>query len=278
MLVLDQWKDMFLSVARTTTSICLICGESKKISQMNKNKNELLHSNFSVCKDCCNSVASVDDKTTMIAVCQLMNIAYVEKIATEIRENNKIFGDYLRKIAPSKKYQFFSDSDFKEETNKPQNNYGEIEITQELIQKWGSGYSQQEYADYESSLEYLMNIKEPSTQFELMRYITNVQLKKVLNDSLKDGDSKAITAMRKAYADDLKELGLDSVLNAKSDTGENLGQRIKFYENNKPIPDREEFDDVAGIKGYVSKWFIIPLKRVFGMATEEEVGSLYDNI
>lgn len=245
---------------------------------MNKHKNPLLSEGFAVCKECCNSLANVEEKDSMIAVCQLMNIPYVEEIAAEIRENNKIFGDYLRKIAPSKKYQSFADSAFKKESKKPQDKYSDIEITTEVIQKWGSGYSKQQYADFELFLEYLTSIKQPSTQYELMRYIQNVQLKTVLNESLKDGDAKAISSMRKAYADDVKELGLDSVLNAKSDTGENLGQRIKFYENNKPIPDSEEYEDVANIKSYVTKWFIIPMKRAFGMASEEEVSSLYDGI
>ena len=99
----------------------------------------------------------------------------------------------------------------------------------------------------------------------------------MLNKALHDGDFKAITQLRKSYNDDLKELGFDSVLNAKDDSGESLGQRIQKWETTKPVPDREEFEDASGIMKYILKWFIIPMRRNLGMADEKEVESLYDD-
>ena len=121
-----------------------------------------------------------------------------------------------------------------------------------------------------------MDIKPPTTSLEYERYIQNVKLKDVLNDALQSGDSKAIPQLRKSYNDDLKELGFDVILNAQDESGETFGQKIKKLELAGPIINKDEFDDVSKISKYIRKWFVIPLKRTFGQASEVEVASLYE--
>lgn len=254
---------------------CIVCGKEKRPNQLLKHKNDLLNDQMTICRECANA-ADLTNEEEMIAYCQLANIPYVKSLVIEVVKDNKNpnFGQYMKKLAPYKRYETFSDSIFAEE-NELQNDGG-LKITEDIVQKWGEGYDEEKYAYFEAALRGLMAIKAATTSLEVERYIQNVKLKDVLNEALHDGDFKAITQLRKAYNDDLKELGFDSVLNAKDDSGESLGQRIQKWETTKPIPDREEFEDASGIIKYIKKWFIIPLRRNFGMADEKEVSSLYE--
>lgn len=257
-----------------SSKMCVICGKTKKPSQCLKHKNELLNSDLTICKECANQT-DFNVEREVIEMCQLTNLPFVKKLVVEvISENDKpTFGMYMRKLAPYKRFEVFDDSQFSEEEN---SDPSEFEVTEDIKQKWGDNYSLEKYAYFESALKGLMAIKAATTSLEVERYIQNVKLKDVLNEALQDGDFKAITQLRKAYNDDLKELGFDSVLNAKDDSGESLGQRIQKWETTKPVPDRDEFTDTSRIMKYVQKWFITPLRRNFGMAEEKEVASLYD--
>ncbi|KRL07916.1 hypothetical protein FC92_GL000983 [Liquorilactobacillus hordei DSM 19519] len=204
-----------------------------------------------------------------------MNVAYIEKSYREIIEDAEgNFTDYLQKIAPYKKYVFFSDSVFTD--NESQSARSSFVVTDEIMNKWGGDHTEDEYFNLEASLQNLINIKVPNTTFELMRYRQNVKLEAALNESLAEGDSNSITKLRKAYSDDLKDLGLDTLLNSKDDGTQTLGERTKDWESHAPIPEPKGSEDVENIKEYIEKWFVVPMKRVFGVATEEEVDSLYD--
>lgn len=254
---------------------CIICGESKRSNQILRHKNGLLNNKLTICKDCANKT-DLSNEEEMIAMCQLTNIPYVKKLVVEVITENKkpSFGLYMRKLAPYKRYESFSDSEFDEnEQTSPET----LKVTDSIIQRWGEGYDEEKYAYFEAALKGLMAIKAATTSLEVERYIQNVKLKDVLNEALRDGDYKAISQLRKAYNDDLNELGFDSVLNSKDDSGESLGQRIQKWETTKPVPDKEEFEDASGIMKYVKKWFITPLRRNFGMADEKEVASLYED-
>ncbi|KRN10819.1 hypothetical protein [Liquorilactobacillus mali] len=254
---------------------CVICGKIKRVRQIVKHKNLLLNDDAVICTDCANDIGKPEHKDELISLCQLMNIPYVDSMVKEVFDDGKLFTDYLKKIAPSKKYVTFLDSEFEVVNQVDKQN--DFQVTDEIEQKWGAGYQQDEYYNFELSLKRLTNIKTPNTQFELMRYIQNVKLQTALDQSLKLGDSNAIQKLRKSYSEDLKDLGLDSVLNAADDGMKTLGQRIKDWENNEPIPEKKSLEDVDNIKEYISKWFVIPMKRVFGLADESEVNELYDD-
>ena len=142
--------------------------------------------------------------------------------------------------------------------------------------RWGTGYEASEIEVLELSLRNLYAIKEPATKFEVEKYISNVKLKIALDRAFEENDVKAIPALRKAYEDDCKTLGLEAVLNTKEDKIESVGESIRHWEATKPVPTRKEYEDVDGYAEYLNKWYITPLKRNFGMASEEEVNELYE--
>lgn len=263
-------------MARALAHTCIICGKPVAARQFGKQQNSLFNEKYVVCRDCANKYVDMNDSESIKAMCRLLDIAYIQELVDKalIEEDDPNMGHYLRLVALRRDLKGYSDSVF---THQVSNDEDTPSKAEELEEKWGKDYSEDEYSYFESQLKNLIAIKEPKTQFELKRYIQNVKLEDTLNKVLSSGDVKAIPNIRKTYNDDLKDLGFDSVLNAKDNGSQSLGERIQHWEDNKPIPDKDEFEDVSGIKQYIQKWFIIPMKRTFGQATEEEVSSLYDD-
>lgn len=256
------------------SKICIVCGEEKRSNQLLKHKNLLLNDKFSICRDCANSVADFSDEESVIEMEQLANIPFVKNLYIDVKRQSKkpSFGIYQKKLAPYKKFETFSDSAFTTDGASET-----VDITPELERRWGKDYSEEEYAYFENALQGLIAIKPATTAFEIQRYVANVKLKNALDEAFKDGNSKDITALRKAYSEDSKDLGFDAVLSGNDDSGKSLGQRIQNWELNEPVPDSDKYEDTAGLKKYINKWFVIPMKRTFGVASEKEVDSLYED-
>lgn len=255
---------------------CLICGEKKPRYQSIKHRNENVDSNFGFCKDCVAEIIdSKDDPDGAIEMMRMLNIPFVVNIWNRSKEDspNNPIGKYLQLIAPKKAYKTFLDSDFGKEVKE-----SNIKITDDIVARWGSGenWNEEKYIEYEMSLEDLKRIKMPSTPLEEKRYVENVRLGKRLSEEIEDGKATDIKALKAAYSQDLKELGLD-VESIAQDDHRTLGTRIRDFEKNEPLPEiAEEFKDVDRIKPYFAKYFVTTIKKIFNMATEKEINDLYD--
>lgn len=259
---------------KKNNAVCLICGEEKALHNFSKHRNEQLSSNVGFCKDCVRDSVDPEDKDSVIDMLRLLNIPFLNDVWENAiqKEKESPFSKYLQMIATKRKYKTFSDGE-SIQVGTPDD---EFQITREMIARWGSGKSKDDYFSMETKYETLANIKEPQTAFEKELYVQNVKLSKTLDKALESGDSKTIPQLSKAYKEDLKKLGLD-IGSSNTDESSSIGTRIQVWENTKPIPSlSSEFDDVDNIKGYVNKYFVVPMKRVFGRATQEEVDALYD--
>lgn len=254
---------------------CLMCDVEKNDRNMSKHRNESINENFGFCKECVNTYTEDNDFEKVIDVLRMMNIPFVNFVWENALDKggSSTFSKYLQLIATQKKYKEFSDSEYDDVADDGSRSV--IDITDEVIAKWGVRDTDEEYIEFEYLYNSLIKIKEPATLFEEKRYVQNVKLGKAVDDALEGGDVKTVPALRKAYAEDLKELGLDVKQSSEDDT-RTLGVRIAEWERNAPIPDGGEFNDVDSIQEYINKWFLIPMKRVFGRATEEEINKLYE--
>lgn len=258
---------------------CMICGEMKPKYHFSKHRNDVVDDGFGFCKDCLKREVNDEDMNSVFDMLRLMNVPFVSSVwenAVEQKESN-IFSKYLQLIATQKRYQDFSDSIYEDEIAIPENAPASFEVTDDVIVRWGSKDDEREYIQLEKAYETLIKIKEPATYLETQRYVQNVKLGKALNEALESG-SKDISSLRKAYADDLKELGLDTI-SAQKDDNRSIGMRIAEWETHEPLPEiSKEFDDVDGLSQYIRKWFQIPMKRIFGQATEDEISELYEGL
>lgn len=268
--------------------VCLICGSNKTDRQILKHRNDKLSPDFGFCKSCLRKNVDDDDLDSVIDMLRLMNIPFIQDVWENAigKGGGSIFTKYLQLIATNKKFETFNESisemGILEEIEPATRMSGfsaseeEFEVTNDILAKWGTGKSVAEYIEYENLLDSLKRIKEPSSAIEEKRYVTNVKLGKALDDALSEGEHKSITGLRKAYVEDLEKLGLDTV-NLGEEKGRTLGVRIRDWEESKPIPEPNEFSDVDNITNYVNKWFTIPMKRVFGRASEAEISNLYED-
>ena len=269
-----------IKIARTIELTCIICGQKKNTAQFNKHKNKMISEKFGVCRDC-TKIIDIHDDGEVIDMLQLLNRPYLYELVDEMRENKRTFSDYLRRIGRRK--DLFKDSQFREQTLGPNSASAEslmkdFELTNEIQLRWGIGLKKERYFEYEEAFKNLKALKEPTNEFEFRRYIQNVKMGISLNDALTEGDAKVIASAQKTYNDDLKQLGLNEIM-SRDDKEESLGERIKRWEEHAPVPTvSEELQDVDNISKYIKKWFIIPMKRVLGLASEEEVASLYDEV
>lgn len=265
-------------MARTTT--CILCSKQKTPYNFSKHRNTMMKSDFGFCKECLKKIVPDEDVNNAFEMLRLMNIPFVSDVwenAVEISGvADNVFSKYLQLIATKRQYEDFADSVYENEEMYDESG-APFELNDDIIAKWGSRDNNAEYIELEKAYEILVKIKEPSSYLDQQRYIQNIKLSKALDAALESG-AKEISTLRKSYAEDLKELGLD-VISAQKDEKRSLGQRIAEWEREEPLPSLgKEFDDVDGINNYIRKWFLIPMKRVFGRATEEEISELYEEI
>lgn len=261
-------------MAKKDNAFCIICGEKKADYLMVKHRNEELNPKFGYCLDCIKEMVDTEDNGIINAL-RLLNIPYIDDIWDKAVQDNPLnpVGKYFQLIAPKKMLKDFLDSEFGKEVGS-----GSLKVTDEVVARWGSGeeWNEEKYIEYEASLSDLMRIKRPNSPLEEKRYIENVRLGKRLSEEIENGKASDIKALKATYTQDLKELGLDIETISKDDT-RTLGMRIDEYEKKAPLPEiAPEFRDPDKIMHYVSKTFLIPIKRLFNRATEEEIQSLYD--
>lgn len=158
------------------------------------------------------------------------------------------------------------------------------QVPEELVRFWGSGFTQQEYTDLENRYARWTNGQaEIDVGAEtLYRQICILEM-----------SIRRQTADGKAAESSIKQLNeLIGSVNAKpvqkkteeTDTGFDTlpyGVGIKMYENVKPVNKRlEEFDDVDGIRRYITVWFfghlcsMLHIKNSYCKLYEEEMAKL----
>lgn len=230
--------------------------------------------NVGFCKDCVKEKVDIEDNDSIVDMLRLLNIPFVNDVWENAvdKEPDGAFGKYLQLIATKRKYKTFSDGGAVT-VGTPDENFT---ITKDIIARWGAGKNRDDYYAMEAKYDSLCTIKEPITPFEQQLYVQNVKLSQTLDDALESGDSKSIPQLSKAYQADLKKLGLD-VSSVSTDDSGTLGTRIHDWENSRPIPSlSKEFEDVDNIGKYITRFFNNTMKRALGLATEEEVNSIYD--
>ena len=252
---------------------CILCGEEKSAHQVAKHRNDNVASGVGFCKTCLKNEVDGTNVYKAKDMMRLMNIPFV----TDVWENaiatggSNVFSKYLQLIATQRDYKSFFDSVEGRDTG----NTGVSLSKTELIAKWGVQKDENKYIEYEAAYDNLVSIKPPATTLDQKRYAQNVMIEHQLNFALGNGaDHKEITALKKLYESNIRELGLDIDAQAKDDEV-SLGEKIRNWELNAPIPMEEKYEDVDKY-GYMSKWFATTMKRVFGKASEEEIRSLYE--
>lgn len=266
---------------KETKSTCILCGKEKGNHLMAKHRNDNMSSSLGFCKACLNNKKIVNDKDKVIDVMRMMNLPYLEDIWNDAIEKggDKTFSKYIQVISPKRDFKDYSDSSILNKTEAHSSGFDKNAPVdnKKLVAKWGKVEDEEEYELLEISYSNLCEIKPPATVLDEKRYTQVVMLERKVKEAMEGGDHRAISTYKKLYETSLKDLGLD-IDASDRDEETIIGLRIKSWERNAPVPEDEKTKDIDNIGEYIKQWFYIPMKRVLGRATEEEVASLYEQI
>lgn len=240
---------------------CSVCNSSKKATQSFYQINGS-NDYYKVCKECL-SVKIIDGKGVnkklfKTEVCEKLNMPFIEYEYAKLEKNYMknpvgMIEKYIEIINKDHKGQTFSETSVydldptgatKAETKKP-------EVTEEMVEFWGRGFSPDYYIDVQKRYDNFMEFEDESKldYKKQSDYKTLCQLERKKVEMLQDKDTRASDL--KAIVDSISKLSEDlniKALQRKNDENDNglylVGLITKFIEDVKmtPIPKLEDID------------------------------------
>lgn len=262
---------------------CTCCGESKKINSANfyKSYSVLFKSSYEnrmcICKDCVIRIAEQfkekyhSETRGLYELCKLLDV-YYEKSLYDVavtqadKKNSNPYQIYFQKCSslPQYKNKTFIDSEL---FDKKQDDEDIAEdVGHDVVTFWGKGFSQEEYDYLENEYKSLI------TRYECDSYAQEVLFQEIAYQRLdvkkKRMNGTSVDKEIKTLQDLLGSSGIKPVQENESASNEQatFGTLIKKYENERPIPEPDpEWEDVDGLKKYISIWFLGHLCEMLGI-------------
>ena len=270
---------------------CTCCGEEKKMNINNfyKSYSVIYKSSYenrmTICKECVLKLAENFKNTYgneykgLYELCKLLDIYYEKNIYDSAKKqaegkNSNPYQIYFQKILslPQNKNKTFIDSSDYDRQAIEKNI--EEEIGRDVTSFWGSGFSQSDYNFLEEEYKNL------TTRYECDSYAQEVLFQEIafqrLDIKKKRVNGSSVDKEIKTLQDLLGSSGIKPVQENESASNDQttFGTLIKKYENERPIPKPwKEWEDVDGIKKYISIWFLGHLCSMLGI--ENDYSQMY---
>ena len=279
--------------------LCFRCGEQfvKQAQNFPKVRSTFYEQNdgyLHICNKCVNqllehykAVYEGNIKQAIYTLCMNFNIYYSEDILDVASKSPKYdespFATYISRanMTQYQRWRDFTDTIDQNAiiggviSSKPQE-VVEASIAQnekpsaEIIGRWGTGYSNDEYAFMQTLYKSLMQQKRNVTPLQEGTIVDACKYKCQHNRLISQGDGKgeinpaAIKTFSTLYQDGLKVLGLDvSDKNDGVDEG-TFGSWVREIEKHCPsedYKDKKKFRDLDGLGEYVERFIFRPLKN-----------------
>jgi hypothetical protein len=177
-----------------------MCGKEKKKSDFYKSYSIMHKADglFHFCKSCMESLIDVEDYRTVINLMRMIDRPYIHSLwIGSLEENpNKPFGVYMKNLGmPQNRDKTWDDSEFEgtgwkdsvfiyDKSDEQKNQDKEIKtnstkkefvVTDEIIDKWGVGYSPQEYEFFEKKYNILKNNYTEKTSMHTEALLTYIR-------------------------------------------------------------------------------------------------------
>lgn len=286
---------------KAETYPCFSCGEHfistgfyvshSPLFSFNPNKKKM-----SICKECVIKLYnSYEDKykNSMVALFKLTNVLDVyfdTKIAERVIETKKESGTetslaqlYLTKINSLPQYKGKNSFDNLDQDlilgRISENEDGElvdtalevledVEVTQEMVKRWGDGLSKADYLYLEDKYNELTQVYDSRTPAQRWLYESIATSYLEANNMRKAGNLD----MYRKLLDSISKMMKDCDITPNSDNllseDENacFGNFIRAIEDEEPIPDPlEVFRDTDGFMKYIDEWFVKPMRRALDL-------------
>ncbi|MCC0764804.1 hypothetical protein IR151_17560 [Clostridioides sp. ES-S-0006-03] len=263
---------------------CSCCGQEKYEERYFWKSYSFIYSDngrLPVCKDCLKEIYNkLNDKyrrsiKALKHLCFNFDIYFDENLADELfkKKSEDFVDEYMKIINRNSKYRGKTSSDnivedIDVETYVRESNNKYIEIDEYLIDKWGDGYSNDEYLKLEKNYKkYERNFpSETLQQKEIIMSMCELKLeaqKCRVNQQYNDYDK-----LMKQTSAKMAELDIIPSKQKKYGDDNNLvyGTLLEIYEKKEPVPDAlDSFKDVDGFKRMIDRYFVKPFKKVFGL-------------
>lgn len=284
---------------------CTCCGEHKTITEFYMSHSKLYEKNdkrFNICKQCMwdwyDELVShfSDEKTALFFFCTNFNVIFLKDLVDSAyyqasNMNSTLLKIYMQKVGSLVQYKgkttldgdFYNISGPSEESesisvdvDEDDEEYTPPKVTTEIIRRWGSGYTTEEYITLETNYNQFLEAYQHDTPAELLIF---KNISKTILESDKARKVGNFSAFEKLNASVSKLLGDANIKPVQTSTIANddnscWGVWINRIENERPIGEPEEsLKDVDKLGKYIEKWFTRQMKRVMGL----EGVNCYDN-
>lgn len=244
-------------MARTKKKVeltCIKCEDTKEKNSNFYNSNSPLHAHSGkapICKKCIKEIVDYDNMDTIYSILQQLDIkfdySYWEQALNSKFETLPRYITMANSLGQFKgtgwKDSVFSDDDKSSNSTKPKDNQpikkkADFEITDQLINKWGEGYTPEEYRAFERKYQLLRNNYQEKTAMHTEALLTYIRYRVKEELSTAQGDIKSAKdwgALAQKAAQDAK---INPSQLSKSDLSDGLdtfGQLVRTVETAEDI-------------------------------------------
>lgn len=269
---------------------CVKCGKTRASSSFYSNRNDMIHPNFGVCKDCVKE--HYDTKKNIEALHDILRLLDVPFILERWQfvmnsEKQDKLGDYLRQLNSLPNWK---DLRYKDSTKIDGE---EIETTEDLLMQtdvgfqdnvkfWGNKrYSVDDYIFLNEVYGELCQDRKPNsfTTKNAYKNIARTQLQ--AQKALETANSGEYDKLMKTLSTLMGDANVKPTQTAGENSGmASWGEWVRRVEEQRPIlAPSAEFEDVDGIEKYIKKYFTKHFSRVFGLdnsPVSEDLGKEFD--
>ena len=287
--------ERMIKMARTGKMICSCCGENKGLAKEYYASYSPLHSKIGVipiCKQCLNiyyaEILKRYNNNSMLAAKRFMlmhDVYWSEDIYTQSVNNSITSGvnwlsEYMR-IKSNLKYRKYSSIDNIGIISEVENDIEVIindnvekkdVVSDDIIEKWGEGYTNAEYKALEK--KYKMYTKEyPSNTLQHRNLIKSLcELEYKRNKARMEDNDSGYALFDKQISTKMAELDIIPSKQKRIDEESNMtfGTLMKAYETTEPVMDAQDvYKDVDFIEKYWNRIFAKPFAMAMGLAKGE---------
>lgn len=269
---------------------CTRCGVEKKEADFYNTYSDLYKSDGKqpICKACVLEIYNelkvrfADDRKAIFLLCQKLDCVFRGTYAKAAIEDtggrfSSPIQSYFAKVNSAKALQGTcfenSDSEYEiAEVDEEELIDMEYTILKEDIDRWGRGYTGDEYQRLNSLYRDYCDEYGADNLTTRKVYVSMCKTEMARDKALEAGDTQAFEKLTTL----ISKLMADANLKPKELKGESdkddfsLGTWIQRWEETKPIPEpSEEFKDVDGIEKYFNRCFVKPFRKVLGIDADE---------
>lgn len=195
------------------------------------------------CKDCLKDGLDEENEKSVQRILRMIDRPYKYDSWQKAKDSDKdTLGTYLKDLAFNFKYETWEDSIFDPEyidsKNRKNNNPQSFVVTDELIDKWGVGYSPQEYDFFERKYNILKNNYQEKTSMHREGLLNYIRFRVKEEMSTAEGDVKAAKEWGQLASKAAQDAKINPSQLSKADLSDGLdtfGQLVRTVEQHEDI-------------------------------------------